>query len=286
MLSKIVDFWLDYGKIKLRKITMTSKILQKIIAVGAILVMGLGIATPVMATDGPDSTGSGSFLGLVHWYSDVEDVVDSGTTKLHDNCDGISNCMTLANFIATVAMNVLTDATVIAAYLTLGFVIYGGYQYIFSSGDAGKVATGKKTLTSAFIGLAIVMLSYVIFNTIKVVLLSAAGADCTPVAGETCLVNVDAGKLFDNTSGWVIGISGIVAAIFLVYGGITYITSSGDTAKLEKAKKMILYSLIGLAIVGLAQLITSAISGAIRESTKVEESAAVKVITVGKGGQK
>ena len=50
----------------------------------------------------------------------------------------------------------------------------------------------------------------------------------------------------------IIGVSGIVAVIFIVVGGVGYMTSAGDTTKLEKAKKTILYAAIGLIICALA----------------------------------
>ena len=50
----------------------------------------------------------------------------------------------------------------------------------------------------------------------------------------------------------IIAISGLVAVIYVVIGGVNYMTSSGDTAKLEKAKKTILYATIGLVISALA----------------------------------
>ena len=50
----------------------------------------------------------------------------------------------------------------------------------------------------------------------------------------------------------VIGISGLVAVAFIVYGGIQYMTSSGDASKLQKAKHTILYAVIGLIVCVLA----------------------------------
>ena len=44
------------------------------------------------------------------------------------------------------------------------------------------------------------------------------------------------------------GLSGLVATGYFVIGGFTYITSSGNPQKLEKAKRTITYSGIGLAI--------------------------------------
>lgn len=46
----------------------------------------------------------------------------------------------------------------------------------------------------------------------------------------------------------VAGIAGLVATGFFVMGGFAYITSSGNPEHLEKAKRTLLYSGIGLAI--------------------------------------
>lgn len=46
----------------------------------------------------------------------------------------------------------------------------------------------------------------------------------------------------------VIGVLGLVAVVFIIIGGINYMTSTGEAAKIEKAKKTILYAVIGLGI--------------------------------------
>lgn len=196
----------------------------------------------------------------------------SSSFKGRENCDGflgfttwdchvnVKDQQSLKEGIWTIAANILTDITVLAAYLVLGYVIYGGYLYIFSSGDASKVANGKKTLSQAFIGLAIVLLANVILNAIRIALGADFTGNCT---AEEC---VGPDEMVSNAIQWVIGIAGIVAAIFVVYGGIAYITSSGDPAKLQKAKTTILYALIGLAIVGLAELITAFVTDMINRS--------------------
>lgn len=45
------------------------------------------------------------------------------------------------------------------------------------------------------------------------------------------------------------GLAGLVATGFLVAGGFTYITSSGNPEHLDRGKRTITFSLIGLAIV-------------------------------------
>lgn len=192
------------------------------------------------------------FLGLTSWDCGV-DIKDEETLK---------------SGIWQIVANIATDITVIAAYLVLGYVIYGGYLYIFSSGDPGKVSAGKKTLTQAFIGLAIVMSAYLIMSTIRIVLLGGNKALTDCVTNEC----VDANTLITSTVQWFIGIAGVVSLIFVVYGGISYTTSAGEPNKLQKAKQIIMYALIGLAIVGLAEIITAFVSGMIRDANQQANS--------------
>jgi Type IV secretion system pilin len=48
---------------------------------------------------------------------------------------------------------------------------------------------------------------------------------------------------------------GFIAIVMMIYGGFKYITSSGDSGNVTSAKNTIMYALIGLVVVALAQLI-------------------------------
>lgn len=48
---------------------------------------------------------------------------------------------------------------------------------------------------------------------------------------------------------------GVIAVIMIIVGGLKYITSGGDSGNITGAKNTILYALIGLVIVALAQVI-------------------------------
>ena len=50
----------------------------------------------------------------------------------------------------------------------------------------------------------------------------------------------------------VIGVLGLVCVVVMIIGGVNYMTSSGDAAKVKKAKDTILYGLIGLVVCVLA----------------------------------
>ncbi|MBR2741856.1 hypothetical protein IKD98_03865 [Candidatus Saccharibacteria bacterium] len=55
----------------------------------------------------------------------------------------------------------------------------------------------------------------------------------------------------------IISVCGIVAAIYVVIGGYGYMTSSGDSSKVEKAKKTITYAVIGIIICAFAFIIVN-----------------------------
>lgn len=48
---------------------------------------------------------------------------------------------------------------------------------------------------------------------------------------------------------------GIIAVIMIIYGGFRYITSGGDSGRVGNAKNTLIYAVVGLIIVALAQLI-------------------------------
>jgi lysylphosphatidylglycerol synthetase-like protein (DUF2156 family) len=58
----------------------------------------------------------------------------------------------------------------------------------------------------------------------------------------------------------LVTIAGLVAAGFFVWGGIGYITSSGNPETLDRSKKTLLYSAIGLAVVLGAFVLTNIVS--------------------------
>lgn len=54
-------------------------------------------------------------------------------------------------------------------------------------------------------------------------------------------------------------VAAVIAVIVIVIAGILYATSSGDSAKITRAKNAILYSIIGLVVVVIASAITNLI---------------------------
>lgn len=77
----------------------------------------------------------------------------------------------------------------------------------------------------------------------------ASGTNCDPV-GTTTIESTIATVI--NLLSLVVG---VVAVIMVIIGGLKYIMSSGDASNVTSAKNTILYALIGLVVVALAQII-------------------------------
>lgn len=78
---------------------------------------------------------------------------------------------------------------------------------------------------------------------------TSAGGDCS-VAGQA---NLD--KIIRAVVAFFSIIVGVAAVIMIMVGGFKYITSGGDSGKISSAKTTIIYALVGLVIVAMAQVI-------------------------------
>lgn len=78
------------------------------------------------------------------------------------------------------------------------------------------------------------------------------------LTGGTC-EDPESGATVDSTITTVVNILsiaiGVVAVIMIMVGGFKYITSTGESGNINGAKNTILYAIIGLVIVALAQVI-------------------------------
>lgn len=92
--------------------------------------------------------GSGSdadFLGLPPWHRGLTcdgDVVDLSAKPIGET-------------VVIIALNMVDMALRLLSLVAIGFIIFGGFQYMIARGEPGGVAKGKATVTHAVIGLII-----------------------------------------------------------------------------------------------------------------------------------
>ena len=88
----------------------------------------------------------------------------------------------------------------------------------------------------------------------------AAGPDITPVPKKLAPVNAGiSNDVVANTISraivYILGFSAAIATVFLIFGGIKYVVSQGNSESIEGAKHTIMYSIIGLVVIALSYVI-------------------------------
>jgi hypothetical protein len=68
------------------------------------------------------------------------------------------------------------------------------------------------------------------------------------------------GGLIDTVLSWVLGLAAAIAVIYLIYGGILYITAGGDAEKATKGRTALINAIIGIVIIALSYLIVTWVS--------------------------
>lgn len=70
----------------------------------------------------------------------------------------------------TVLTNAITIVFLLAGIFVVFFLLWGGIDWIMSGGDKEKVASARKKITSALIGLVLVSLTFVIANLLGTIM--------------------------------------------------------------------------------------------------------------------
>ena len=73
---------------------------------------------------------------------------------------------------------------------------------------------------------------------------ASQGVDSAQTGGK----NTDGGDIIQSIVNLLLYITGAVAVIMIVIGGIKYVTSGGDSSQTKSAKDTILYAVVGLIV--------------------------------------
>lgn len=125
---------------------------------------------------------------------------------------------------------------VTATYLAFLIVPLAGVQTVAAHHCFGHVGTGNVSVSECADAGAC---------------LDTAAPDCENPENAERKIN-DTIKLVINLLSFIVG---VVAVIMIIIAGLKYITSGGDSNNVASAKNTILYAIIGLVIVALAQVI-------------------------------
>ena len=209
------------------------------------------IATPQTAHAVEAADCEKGILGIPPWFR--------GLTKVENGLNGATSCVIispdqaggLSIFIWKIVLNVIEIGLILAGWLVLFFILYGGFLFITGGGNASQVEKARKSIFNAVIGLIISMGAIAITNLAFGSLVSSTSPN------EYGIPEIKDYDLLRNGINLVYYIAGIVAVIVIIIAGIMYSTSLGDSGRITRAKNMILYSVIGLVILVAAFAITN-----------------------------
>lgn len=143
--------------LKLHVVARNMAIVSALIIAGSVAVSGM-VNIPVYAADDslsaencdPEGKNSSNFLNFPTWYRGLS-CDSSGILSLRNNSPGI--------IALTVGLNAIDIMLRLIAMVAIVFLVWGGIQYMLSSGDSAKSAKAQKTVTGAIVGLMIAIVS-------------------------------------------------------------------------------------------------------------------------------
>ncbi len=136
----------------------------------------------------------------------------------------------LQDYIRTYIELALEFVAVIAG----AFLVFAGFKYITSGGDAEVAATAKRQIVYAILGIVIAGLALLIVQVV-------IGAD----PNDTTSLIEDIRTIMNR----FLSLGAVITAAYMVLSGFMYIFASGEEERVVRAKAQFWYAIIGLIII-------------------------------------
>lgn len=132
--------------------------IQKLKLIVAGLAVGLFSLTPAMVPVAVHAANSSA--------SNIQQPLCDGAQNASNGQDGSCEDQSAGDGsgIKKIAKNIVNLVSIVVGAVSILMIIYGGFRYITSGGDSGRVGTAKNTLIYAVIGLIVVALAQLIVN--------------------------------------------------------------------------------------------------------------------------
>lgn len=89
-----------------------------------------------------------------------------GLTDGNCNIKNPNDAGGLSTLIWTIALNVVEFCLQLVGYISVGFIIAGGFKYMVGAGSPDSIVKARKTILNAIIGLVISIFSVAIVNVV------------------------------------------------------------------------------------------------------------------------
>lgn len=122
--------------------------MKKIIMMLSALPIALGMAVLISAPAYACTPGT-KILTLPCWYDGL-------------TLDGTQPVIEKPADIWTIVINFIEMALQVVGYMAVGFIIWGGFKFMLSDGNADQAASARKTIINASVGLVLALASVAI----------------------------------------------------------------------------------------------------------------------------
>lgn len=136
---------------------------------------------------------------------------------------------------------------VLISFIAVFVLITAGMRYIGGSYSDDQIASAKKQITWALVGLFVIAISEFV---VKDIIFRDAG---------TSFGLDSANQLFAQVTNFAAGTIGTLSFAFMLYAGYLYVTARENEEAVAKAKKIILGALLGILLAAAAFALTSTI---------------------------
>lgn len=161
------------------------------------------------------------------------------------------------NDISKILVDIIRFAIVFAGAVAAISIVVNGYQYILAAGNPEKLEKAKMGLTWSITGFILAASSFAIVLLLQTTLRAKEGvrsSDLFRGPGQ-------ASTVVEQLAGTLLLFGGAAGILFLILGGYRLITSQGNPEQIDKAKKTLLYTAIGMGLLFLAVVLVRTIVG-------------------------
>lgn len=178
------------------------------------------------------------------------DIAGGGTPGPNPSGSGIVqgtlNSPTTTSTFSGLVCNITTFiSTTLLPPIAVLMMLAVGFMFLISQGDPGKTATAKKGLLFAAVGVLLLLLAPSVVSLIMSIFNTtlAPNTACSASAVTGSIVNTLVGLV--NWFSWFVAVTSVVMGL---YGGFLFMTAKDDPAQVKKARGVVAYTIIGIAV--------------------------------------
>lgn len=112
---------------------------------------------PAAAAKPQCTSGQNAISFFPAWYDNG--LCENGKIVPPNHFNKQDTAASFSKWIGIIALNLVTMLLYVVGYVSLGFIIFGGFKYMTSGDNSSGTAAARKTITNAVIGLVLSIMS-------------------------------------------------------------------------------------------------------------------------------